>query len=343
LTRTPPRPPLRVLELFAGIGGVAALLSTMAAATDVVEAADLDRVALEVYRHNFAHPVAVRNLAGVTAAKLPAADLWALAPPCQPHTRRGKGRDLEDPRSAPLSRLVEVIPEARPRYLFLENVPGFQGSHAHAALLASLDGYEIVETVLCPSALGWPNRRRRFYLVASRDEPLLPVPEPGPGVSRGDGGTVKRRLAEFIDPGQDANPGLAVAADLGERYTGALSIVDRDDPDAMTNCFTSAYGRSPVRSGSYLALPGGGMRRFHPQEILALLGFPGTYRFPSDLPIPNAWRLAGNSLSLPAVQQALSALPPFAEHDGSGDRSADSEKAVKKDRPSADLSTRRSR
>ena len=301
---------MRVLELFCGIGGVAALLSTSPAAAEVVEATDLDRVALEVYRHNFTHPVVVRNLAGVTAAKLPAADLWALAPPCQPHTRRGKGRDLDDPRSAPLARLVEVIPEARPRYLFLENVPGFQGSDAHAALRRALSGYRVAETVVCPSDLGWPNRRRRFYLVAARDETLRPFPRVG--VSGDEARTVKRPLDEAVDPAQDANPELAVEPELRERYTGALSIVDREDPDAVTACFTSAYGRSPVRSGSYLLLPDGGLRRFHPREILSLLGFPATYALPPDLPLPNAWRLAGNSLSLPAVRHALTALPAFA-------------------------------
>ncbi len=308
---------MRVLELFCGIGGVSALLSACGTSVEVVEATDLDRVALRVYSHNFAHPVAVRNLAGVTAVKLPDADLWTLAPPCQPHTRRGKGRDLEDPRSAPLIRLMGVIPQARPRFVFLENVPGFRGSQAHAALREALDGYLVDEIVICPSELGWPNRRRRFYLVASRDEPLLPFPKTPDSrtadslkAMSGEREPVpRRRLADLGDPAQDANPELAVEPDLSERYAGALSIVDRHDPAAVTACFTSAYGRSPVRSGSYLRMGDGALRRFHPREILSLLGFPPAYNLPPELPLPNAWRLAGNTLSLPAVRHALSALP----------------------------------
>lgn len=303
---------MRVLELFCGIGGVSALLSASGASFEVVEATDLDRVALRVYSHNFAHPVAVRNLAGATAAKLPEAELWTLAPPCQPHTRRGRGRDLDDPRSAPLARLVGVIPRARPRFVFLENVPGFRGSRAHAALREALDGYLVDEIVICPSELGWPNRRRRFYLVASRDEPLLPFPQTpySRTALSGERNPVhRRRLADLIDPVQDANPELAVEPALSVRYAGALSIVDRHDPAAVTACFTSAYGRSPVRSGSYLRMEDGALRRFHPREILSLLGFPPAYRLPPDLPLPNAWRLAGNTLSLPAVRHALSALP----------------------------------
>jgi site-specific DNA-cytosine methylase len=305
-----------VLELFCGLGGVAAALGV---AARVVEAVDLDRVALGVYAHNFGHPVRVGTLESVTAGELAAcgAELWTTSPPCQPYTRRGKGRDLDDPRAASLANLIARLPEARPRWLFLENVPGFAGSRAHRELRRVLDaaGYSAAELLLCPSELGWPNRRRRFYLVATRADsgPLLPFP-----TASGE----PRPLAAFVDPAHHDDPALAVPGELARRYAGALSIAEPDapagDPAGVTACFTSAYGRSPVRSGSYLHLGGGRLRRFHPREVLALLGFPAAYRLPAELPVANGWRLAGNSLSLPAVRHALAALPPLAGLGGPG-------------------------
>jgi hypothetical protein len=106
-------------------------------------------------------------------------------------------------------------------------------------------------------------------------------------------------------------PGLRVEPELLERYQDALHVVDAGDPDAVTACFTSAYGRSFVRSGSYLRIDGH-VRRFSPSEVLRLLGFPATYSLPPELPARKAWALAGNSLSLASVRAVLAAIPELA-------------------------------
>ena len=49
----------------------------------------------------------------------------------------------------------------------------------------------------------------------------------------------------------------------------------------------------------------GRLRRFSPGEVLRLLGFPASFELPPDLPRDAAWRLVGNSLSLPPVSAVL--------------------------------------
>ena len=305
--------PLRVLELFCGLGGMAAALGE---AAEVVAAIDVDRRALAVYAANHPGRTLARNLQAVHPADLEvfAADLWTMSPPCQPYTRRGHGRDVDDPRARSLLAVLTAFDTVRPRWLFLENVPGFAGSRAHRLLTTTLAaaGYRWRERLLCPSELGMPNRRRRFYLVAARHdaalgEPALPA-EPPP----------HRPLEEHLEPRPPAD--LTVPAELVRRYRHALDVVDARRPQGVTACFTSAYGRSPVRSGSYLALeplPAVGeglppLRRFSPSEILRLLGFPAGFRWPTDLPREVAWQLAGNSLALPAVRAMLAAVAPLA-------------------------------
>lgn len=300
---------VRVLELFCGIGGAAVALAGRAR---IALAIDINRLALGVYAANFPHPVAARTLESLSAAELgrAGADLWWMSPPCQPFTRRGLGRDDEDPRSQGLLALARHIPAVRPRFVALENVPGFAGSRCHARLLAALaaGGYEVAERLLCPSELGAPNRRLRFYLVASREGLAEPRPLPrAPLTLRG--------CLEW-PPEADAPAELVVDPALAQRYRYAIDVVDAADPAALTSCFTSAYGRSPVRSGSYLLTTGlatasGGLRCFSPREVLSLLGFPPAYRLPADLPLANGWRLAGNSLSAPAVREVLRSLPGF--------------------------------
>lgn len=304
---TPPTQPMiepsqrpRVVELFCGIGGCAAALGETA---EVVAAVDVNRAALAVYRRNFVHPTraaAVESLAPETLRGW-AADLWWLSPPCQPFTRRGLGRDDDDPRSRGLLALLPRLAELGPRHLALENVPGFTGSRMHARLRATLEtaGYQAWEGLLCPTELGMPNRRRRFYLVASRD-PLAPAPAVC---------ATPRPLHECLDP--DPAPELFPAPEQLARYEGALDVVDPDDPEAVSACFTSAYGRSWVRSGSYLRTERG-LRRFSPREILRLLGFPPGFTLPPEQPFARAWPLVGNSLAIVAVRAVLARLPVFA-------------------------------
>lgn len=295
---------IRVLELYCGIGGCAAAFGQ---AARTVAAVDQNRLALEVYRRNFAHPTVAALFESIPEERLRRwdADLWWLSPPCQPYTRRGLRRGLDDPRAASFPVLLERLAAIRPRYLALENVPGFARSEARDRLLATLEaaGYGAVrETVLCPTGFGVPSRRRRYYLVAGRDG-LLPLAEPM---------AEPRPLREYLDPEPD--PELFVAPEVAARYDGALDVVDGDDPDAVTSCFTAAYGRSWVRSGSYLRC-GDGVRRFSPREILRLLGFPDGFALPSGLRRENAWRLVGNSLPLAPVCAVLATIPGLGRGD----------------------------
>ncbi|MEM7479570.1 MAG: DNA cytosine methyltransferase [Acidobacteriota bacterium] len=291
--------PLRVLELFCGIGGGAVALGERA---EVAAAVDISEPALRAYRYNFpTHRTLTRTIESLQGDDLAAyeADLWWLSPPCQPFTRRGLGRDLDDPRSAGLLRILDLLADdrfdaLRPRYLALENVGGFETSRAAKRLRGVLGetGYHLRERLLCPSELGMPSRRPRYYMIAARHTPFGPWrDEP-----------VSTPLASCLDPRPD--PALSLAPDTAHRYRHALDRVSADDVGAVTACFTSAYGRSPVRSGSYLE-QGDGLRRFSPGEILRLLGFPASFRLPPDLPRDKAWRLVGNSLSVPAVQAVL--------------------------------------
>ncbi|MGE3777580.1 MAG: DNA cytosine methyltransferase [Pirellulaceae bacterium] len=293
---------LSVLELFAGIGGCAAALGS---AADIVAAVDIHVEALAVYRANLQHPTYARTIESVPDRWLASceADLWWLSPPCQPFTVRGRQRDVDDPRCQALLRIIDAIGVVRPRYIALENVPGFECSRAHARLCSQLDraGYNIRSKLLCPTELGIPNRRRRYYLLAARDKlcdwpAVATAPEPF-------------RMADILEC--DVPAEYDVPAEQLVAYRGALHRVDVTDRGAISNCFTAGYGRSMVRSGSYLQ-HGDRCRRFTPAEILRLLAFPDSFRFPTGASPRTAWPLVGNSLSVAAVRHVLSAIPELA-------------------------------
>ena len=290
---------LRVVELFCGIGGCAAALENRA---DIVAAVDINREALRVYAHNFPHPTFAREITSLSSRQLRAwqSDLWWMSPPCQPYTRRGRQRDLLDPRSSALSALTDYIRHLRPRYVALENVPEFQASCGHEQLRKACEGYVVQERVLCPTDVGIPNRRRRFYFVAGREElrPWPALPD-------------LRAMPIQCETAALAQDDLTVPERVVREYQRALHVVEKPSLREVTACFTSAYGRSWVRSGSYLR-NGAELRRFSPPEILHLLGFPASYRLPQDLPPCRSWPLVGNSLSVPVVRYVLSTIPELA-------------------------------
>lgn len=291
---------MRVLELFSGIGGVAWALEGVAT---VVAALDQDAAARETYGRRFDHPTFPRNLHHVKPEWFATfeADLWWMSPPCQPYTIRGNQRDLEDRRSQAFLRVCDAIETHRPAHVGLENVPWFADSQGEARLVGLLQaqGYDVHRGLLCPTRLGVPAQRRRYYLVASRDG----LQDPGPLCPPA------HVLGDLVD--EDADPALDVEPELARKYEGALHTVDADDPMALAVCFTGAYGRSPVHAGSYLRQHGR-VRRFSPTEIGRTLGL-GDVPWPEDLPRRKRWKLVGNSLSVHAVRQVLARIPALAD------------------------------
>lgn len=303
---------IRALELYCGIGGFAAAAS--GTNLRVAGALDQSEPALAVYRLNFpGNNAGQDNLENTTSRHLEAfqAGLWWMSPPCQPYTVRGLRRDLDDPRAISFIRLMEILSEmpeeTLPFHLAMENVAGFGASDARRRLIEVLSGRGFIfqETFLCPTDLGIPMRRPRYYLAASRKR-LSPFRHPV---------AVKMRpLHHYIDAAyQKKTPEfLKVPGEVLERFGTALRILDASDPKAYATCFTSGYGRSIMHSGAYLRVRGG-VRRFSPEEILRLLDFPAGFRFPEDMPLRKKWHLAGNSLSVAAVREVLKAFPEVAE------------------------------
>jgi len=232
------------------------------------------------------------------------ADFWWLSPPCQPYTVRGAGRDAADPRALSFRRILDLLARMKendlPAHIALENGEGFARSEMRERLVNLLSGrgYAIQECMLCPTELGVPMRRPRYYCMASRgrlEPPTLVVDMP------------LRPLGDYLD-GSGPDGELFLPGDVVERFGKGFRVLDPRDPQAYTTCFTSGYGRSLMRAGSYLRCAGG-VRRFAPEEIARLLHFPEGFRFPDRMTLRKKWQLLGNSLSVAAVRKVLEAFP----------------------------------
>jgi site-specific DNA-cytosine methylase len=293
---------MRCLELFAGIGGFAASFPDL----EIVRSVDVDLAATRVYRANFKHPSEVREISSLPLSwfnDLDAEALW-MSPPCSPFSRRGAFHDLNDNRSKALLRLIDIVCETKPAVIGMENVVGFENSQVFQMLRSrwSREGYRVETCNFCPTQIGWPNRRPRIYVLASL--------EPKVRLNRNHDFETMPPIHRLLldEPEQEVHEGdrhlLWLTEAVANQYRTAIDKVDGSDPSAVTACFASSYGRTVIRSGSYLRVENR-FRRFVPREVARLLGFPDEFVLPKQLDLRTQWRLLGNSLSLVAVRNVF--------------------------------------
>lgn len=171
--------PLRLIELFAGIGSQTQALTNIGIAHKVVAISEIDKYAIQSYEamHGIAN-----NLGDIRKIEeLPDADLWTYSFPCQDISVAGKGAGIkEGTRSGLLfevERLLRVASEkgTLPKYLLLENVKNLVSKKFKADFDKWLDflaelGYTNYWRVLNAKDYGIPQNRERVFCVSIRGE-----------------------------------------------------------------------------------------------------------------------------------------------------------------------------
>lgn len=171
--------PLRLIELFAGIGSQTQALTNIGIAHKVVAISEIDKYAIQSYEamHGKAN-----NLGDIRKiGELPPADLWTYSFPCQDISVAGKGAGIkEGTRSGLLfevERLLRVASEkgTLPKYLLLENVKNLVSKKFKTDFDKWLDflaelGYTNYWKVLNAKDYGIPQNRERVFCVSIRGE-----------------------------------------------------------------------------------------------------------------------------------------------------------------------------
>lgn len=171
--------PLRLIELFAGIGTQTQALTNIGIAHKVVAISEIDKYAIQSYE---AMHGKASNLGDIRKIEeLPDADLWTYSFPCQDISVAGKGAGIkEGTRSGLLfevERLLRVASEkgTLPKYLLLENVKNLVSKKFKADFDKWLDflaelGYTNYWKVLNAKDYGIPQNRERVFCVSIRGE-----------------------------------------------------------------------------------------------------------------------------------------------------------------------------
>jgi len=163
----------RVIELFAGCGGLA--LGFKAAGFDTVLANEWDAAACKTIEANITDRV--MNCPIQQIVDFPEADVVAGGPPCQGFSNLGE-RVPKDPRNQLWRQFFRCVEQVNPRAFLLENVPPLLKSAEYLEMIAMSKrlGYTVESAVLNSADYGVPQTRKRAILLGMRDgEPTLPM------------------------------------------------------------------------------------------------------------------------------------------------------------------------
>lgn len=167
----------RFIDLFAGIGGFHAALTALGG--ECVYAAEIDEAAARIYELNWGMKAQDDVTREGWADELPEFEVLAAGFPCQPFSKSGAQKGMEEARGTLFFNICEALKARRPKVLLLENVRNIAGprhKHEWEVIITSLRdlGYKVSSkpVVLSPSWLskdegGRPHNRERVFITGT--------------------------------------------------------------------------------------------------------------------------------------------------------------------------------
>lgn len=170
--------PFTFVDLFAGVGGFHAALGALGG--ECVYAVEKDAEAAAVYERNWsikAHGDIVDDTE--THMRVPKHDVLAAGFPCQPFSKSGYQRGMDEARGTLFWNILRILESRRPTVVLLENVRNIYGprhKHEWNVIVRSLRelGYQVSSRpivfsphLLPPERGGRPQVRERVFIMAT--------------------------------------------------------------------------------------------------------------------------------------------------------------------------------
>jgi len=180
-----------VVDLFSGAGGLSE--GFVQAGHDVILATDFNLNMCKTYSYNhqttdvLQADLSLQNqmddLQERIEQRLAGRHLGALigGPPCQGFSTAGN-RNTADRRNTLVFRMLELVQTLMPEYVVIENVPGLKWMQNGTVLESIVDalaqlGYTVKVHNLRAEEYGVPQRRRRIFVIGSRNGDYMEAPE----------------------------------------------------------------------------------------------------------------------------------------------------------------------
>lgn len=166
---------LKFIDLYAGLGGFHLGLSELG--MNCVFASEIDQSLRENYQQNFGLECA-GDIFEIQPSSIPDHDILCAGFPCQPFSKAGPQRGLEDEKNGKhIDVITSVLLSKKPNYFLLENVPNLLRQNNSATWRMVMKklrsaGYDITSKVLSSEKYGSPQKRERLYIFGSKSDLL---------------------------------------------------------------------------------------------------------------------------------------------------------------------------
>lgn len=157
---------MKVIDLFCGCGGMG--LGFQQAGFEIVYACDIDKYAIQSYRHNIGEHGVVADITKLTATDLPKADVWTFGFPCQDLSVAGKKAGMEvGTRSGLFYEVMRLLDEVneKPKVIMAENVKGLKPYLSILEQEFNKRGYQMTIKLYNSKYWGVPQSRERYYVI----------------------------------------------------------------------------------------------------------------------------------------------------------------------------------
>ena len=294
---------IKVIDLFAGIGGIRLGFDQAFDGVNCVFTSEIDKFAVTTYQANYGLETVHGDITQISTDSIPDHDILLAGFPCQPFSQAGLKKGFSDTRGTLFFDIERILLAKRPQAFLLENVKQLKGHDKGNTLKTILQhleqaGYTTYHSVLKARDFGIPQNRERIYIVGFLDAEL-PFHFPNPtGIATRVGdileasGTENYTISDKLWEGHQRRKAANKLNGKGFGY----GIVDEDS--TYTNTISARY----YKDGSeiLIAQKGKNPRKITPREAARLQGYPDDFK----IPVSNvqAYKQFGNSVCVPVIK-----------------------------------------
>tara|TARA_B100001093_G_C26804319_1_gene1004804 strand:- start:698 stop:1669 length:972 start_codon:yes stop_codon:yes gene_type:complete len=310
----------KFIDLFSGIGGFRIALESNG--EQCVYSSEWDKFARQTYEFNYSE-IPDGDITLVDPNKIPDHDVLCAGFPCQAFSVSGKQRGFNDTRGTLFYNIANIAKQKKPRVLFLENVRNLY-KHNNGQTIATIKrilnelDYDVHMKILNSSHYGVPQHRERIYIVCFKKHMKIggfdfPMPS-YKKISVQDILETNIKFSEYEIKRNDIKIFGNKLLDSPELFNNNLLRPIRVGTISKGGQGERIY--SPLGHAITLSAHGGGVagktgaylidnkiRQLTEKECLRVQGFPDWFNFPDDITKSQKYKMCGNSVSVPVVNE----------------------------------------
>lgn len=294
---------VKIIDLFAGIGGIRLGVEQAFGSIDCVFTSEIDKYAVTTYKANFKDSHIFGDIKQIDENDVPDHDILLAGFPCQPFSQAGLKKGFTDTRGTLFFDIERILLAKQPKAFLLENVKQLRGHDKGRTFQTIIDhlnnaGYKVFYEILKARDFGIPQNRERIYIVGFLDHSInFDFPKPT---------NLPTRVGDILDDVVDEKYTISDKLWSGHKRRKELnklngkgfgySLFNKDSK--YTNTISARY----YKDGSEILIEqeNKNPRKLTPREAARLQGFPEGYIIPvSDA---QAYKQFGNSVAVPVIK-----------------------------------------